>query len=82
MDEIADYTTPRFRNNRPKSVWVVDTWKALRRLKYERINSNITDSRALGNKAVVAVEAKINTAAGEITQKEIYTILLRKGKIG
>ena len=23
MDEIADYTTPKFRDNRPKSVWVV-----------------------------------------------------------
>ncbi len=24
MDEIADYTTPQFRDNKPKSVWVVD----------------------------------------------------------
>lgn len=26
MDEAADVTTAKFRDDRPKSVWVVETW--------------------------------------------------------
>ena len=79
MDEIANYTTPKFRDNRPKSVWVVDTWKSLNKLKYERLNSSIVDTKVKGDKAIVVIEAKIKTAAGEVTQKEIY-YLIREGR--
>jgi hypothetical protein len=75
MDEIADYTTARFRNNKPKSVWVVDTWKALKKLKYEKLESKAIDSKTKGSKAIVIVEAKISTGAGEATQKEIYYLI-------
>ena len=79
MDEIADYTTPSFRDNEPKSVWVVDTWKTLKDIQYERLNSSVIDSQVKGDKAVVILEAKIKTAAGEVSQKEIY-YLLREGE--
>ena len=75
MDEIADYTTPRFRDNKPKSVWVVDTWKALKKIKYEKINSSILDSKVKGNKAVVVVEVKISTVGGKASQKEIFYLV-------
>ena len=79
MDEIVDYTTPNFRDNKPKSVWVVDTWKSLHKLKYERVNSSVIDTKVKGNRAVVFLKSKIKTAAGEVTQKEIY-YLLKEGK--
>ena len=79
MDEIAEYTTPHFRDNKPKSVWVVDTWKALHQLKYQKLHSSIVDSKVSGDKAVVVTEAKIRTAAGEVTQKEIY-YLVKQGE--
>ncbi len=37
MDKIADYTTANFRDNKPKSVWVVDTWRALKKISCLRL---------------------------------------------
>ena len=42
MDEVAKYTTANFRDNKPKSVWVVDTWRTLHQLKYKKLNGDIT----------------------------------------
>ena len=75
MDEIAHYTTPRFRDNKPKSVWVVDTWKTLKDIRYERLNSSVISSQVKGDKAIVIVEAKIKAVAGEVTQKEVYYLI-------
>ena len=58
MDAIAGYTTAKFRLNRPKSVWVVDVWRSLKKMKYKRVGS--------------VVEAKIKIDEKETTQKEIY----------
>ena len=68
-------TTARFRDNKPKSVWVVDSWKALQKIKYEKINNSILDSKVKDVKAVVIVKAKIRTAEGEASQKEIFYVL-------
>jgi len=79
MHEIAEYTTPNFRDNKPKSVWVVDTWKSLQKIQYERLNSSIIDSKIKDDKAVVIMEAKIKTACGALRQKEIY-YLVKEGE--
>ena len=79
MDEIAEYTTPSFTDNKPKSVWVMDTWKTLKEIQYERVNSSVIDSKLKGDKAIVIMEAKIKTSAGEVSQKELY-YLLREGE--
>lgn len=34
MDQAADLTTPKMRSNRPKAVWIYDTWKALQSIDY------------------------------------------------
>jgi len=75
MDEIADYTTPSFRDNKPKSVWVVDTWKSLQDIQFERLNSSVISSEVKDDKAIVIVEAKIKAVAGEVTQKEIFYLI-------
>lgn len=75
MDEIADYTTSRFRDNRPKSVWIVDTWKALQGMKYRRLYGSVIDSKITENKAAVVLDAKIGTSVGETEQKEIYHLI-------
>jgi len=80
MDVIAGYTTAKFRLNRPTSVWVVDVWRVLKKMKYKRLNSTVIDSRVKNDrKAVVIIEAKIEIANKETTQKEIY-YLIQKGK--
>ncbi len=80
MDEIADYTTPGFRDNKPKSVWVVDTWNTLKDIQYERLNSSVIGSQVKGDKAVVILEAKIKAVAGEVTHKEIFYLVKQGGR--
>jgi hypothetical protein len=75
MDEIADYTTGRFRDNRPKSVWIADTWKALHDIKYRRLYGSVIDSKVKDNKAAVILDSKIGTSIGETEQKEIYHLI-------
>jgi hypothetical protein len=73
MDVIAGYTTAKFRLNRPKSVWVVDVWQALKKMKYKRVSSAVVDSTVNDNKkAVIFVETKIKINEKETTQKEVY----------
>ena len=75
MDEIADHTTPKFRDNKPKAVWIVDTWKTLSKLKYKRLNSSLIDSKVKADKAVVVIKGKIRTLAGDVTQKEVFYLI-------
>ncbi|NVM20834.1 MAG: hypothetical protein HWN68_03520 [Desulfobacterales bacterium] len=75
MDEIVDYTTEHFRANRPKSVWIVDTWKALQRIDYRRLHGSVIDSKLADDRAAVILDAKIGTAGGETKQKEIYYLI-------
>ena len=75
MDEIVDLTTPKFRDNKPKAVWVTDTWKTLQKLKYKRLDSTIIDSKIEVDKVMVVVKAKIETETREIIQKEIYYLV-------
>jgi hypothetical protein len=73
MDAIAGYTTAKFRLNRPKSVWVVDIWRVLKKMKYKRVGRAVVDSKFNDNKkAVILVEAKIKINEKETTQKEVY----------
>ncbi len=79
MDKTADFTTGHFRDNMPKSVWVVDTWKALREIDYKRVYDSIADTKVQNSRAAVILNTKIETLAGETTQKEIY-YLIKEGK--
>ena len=78
MDEIANYTTPKFRDNKPKSVWVVDTWKTLKKIKYEKLNSSVIDCKVKDDRAVVVTEGKIKTVVGETAQKEIFYLVKKE----
>ncbi len=63
MDVIAGNTTASFRANRPKSVWVADVWRVLKKMKYKRLNSTVIDSKVKNDrKAVDIIEAKIEIA--------------------
>ena len=75
MDEIARSTTPHFRNNRPESVWVADTWRRLRQVAYRRLQEEIFSTKTDHDQAAVILEAKIGTCAGQTTQKEVYYLI-------
>ncbi|MFH0844852.1 MAG: hypothetical protein V1930_05195 [Pseudomonadota bacterium] len=75
MDEIAQYTTPKFRDNRPKSVWVMETWKELQKIKYERLGSKVLESEVVEDRFMVVIQVKIKAGPSERTQKEIYYLI-------
>jgi outer membrane murein-binding lipoprotein Lpp len=72
MDMIAGLTTQKFRNFRPESVWVVETWQALNDLNYQRLDSEIKDSKTEKNRSAILLETRIKTIQGDMTQKEIF----------
>jgi len=80
MDEIGPYTTAKFRENKPMSVWVAETWKALKQMEYEKLEIKVLDSKITDKNALVAVQSKIKTVAGEADQKEIYSLILENNK--
>ncbi len=80
MDEIGPYTTPKFRDDKPMSVWVAETWKALKQMEYEKLEIRVLDSKIKDKNALVAVQAKIKTVAGEADQKEIYYLILENNR--
>jgi len=80
MDEIGPYTTAKFRDDKPMSVWVAETWKALKQMEYEKLEIKILDSKIKDKNALVAVQAKIKTVAGEADQKEIYSLILENNR--
>ena len=45
MDEAADVTTAKFRDDKPKSVWVVETWETLNAIKYAHKSSKVVARR-------------------------------------
>ena len=79
MDEVADFTTANFRNNKPKSVWIAETWKVLRQIAYKRKKGSVIGSKIAQKRAAVAIQAKFETVAGKTEQKEIF-YLIKVGK--
>lgn len=80
MDEIGFYTTAKFRDDKPISVWISETWNALKQMEYEKLEFKMLDSKITDKNALVAVQAKIKTVAGEADQKEIYSLILENNR--
>jgi len=79
MDSVVELTTVAFRDNRPGSVWVMETWKDLHRIKYRHISSRVLDSRVRQNRAVVILQSRIGTIAGHVDQREIFLLIRESG---
>jgi len=74
MDETGDIVTENFRDGKPVSVWVVETWKTLQQLEFEKLETKILSTKIKGDKALAIVDGKIRTKAGETRHKEIYIL--------
>lgn len=79
ISDIAPHTTGKFRDNKPKELWVIDTWKALEDIKYKRLSSNVIDSIIKGDKAVVILQSEIYTVGGKADQKEVFYLIKEEG---
>lgn len=53
----------------------MDTWRTLHKIKYKKLTGDIIGSKVKGDKAVVIVQSRISTAAGDANQKEIYYLV-------
>lgn len=80
VDEIGTYTTAKFRDDKPMSVWIAETWKALKQMEYKKLEFKVLDSKTTDKNALVAVQAKIKTVAGGADQKEIYSLILENNR--
>jgi hypothetical protein len=77
MDDIGPYTTARFRNNLPITVWIIDAWDWLQDMAYEKLDFKITESRINedGDYATVVSRTRVRTTEGETEQNEIFILL-------
>lgn len=75
MSDIAPHTTGKFRDDKPMEAWVIDTWKALKNIKYERLNSEFIDFKIEGDKAVVILQTEYSSAGGKANQKEVFYLI-------
>lgn len=75
MDAAAEVVTENFRDDKPASVWVYDTWTSLDNLEYERLENEIVESAIEGDQAIVQVHTTIITVAGEVEQDELYHLI-------
>ena len=74
MDETGDIVTENFRDGKPISVWVADSWKTLHQLEYEKLETKILSTKIKKDHAIVIADGKIRTKAGETRHKEIYIL--------
>lgn len=72
VSQFAYYTTPYFRNYKPKELWVIETWEVLSELGYRHLSGKILEKKIKGKKAVVIASSNIETLAGKTLQREIY----------
>lgn len=80
MDEIADYTTASFREDMPKTVWIVATWEELQEIEYKTVSYTVLDSRVQADAAVVICQVAIKTVAGDANQKSVFYLIRDGGK--
>jgi len=72
ISQLANYTTPYFRNYKPKELWVIETWEMLSQLGYRHVTGTILDEKIKDNTAIIITSSSIETLAGETLQQEIY----------
>ena len=75
MDQCGDITTAKMRDNKPKSVWVYDTWKQLDKIDYRKETSKIIRQKIDADMAVIVVQSRIYALDGYVDQKELFTLL-------
>ena len=75
VSQLAYYTTPYFRNYKPKELWVIETWEVLSELGYRHLSGKILEEKIKGNTAIIITSSNIETLAGKSLQREIYCLI-------
>ena len=75
MDELMDLTTAQFRQERPKTVWLIEAWDALKKIKYEKVEHEVVKSKILKDRAKIACKTRIKTQSADAQQVEIFSLI-------
>jgi hypothetical protein len=75
VSQLAYYTTPYFRNYKPKELWVIETWEVLSELGYRHLSGKILEKKVKGKTAIIITSSNIETLAGKTVQREIYCLI-------
>ena len=79
MDQCANLTTAAMRKEKPKSVWVYDTWKFLNAVEYRKEESEVLQEKIDGDAAVIVLQTRIY-ADGYVDQKELFKLIQVDGE--
>jgi len=80
MDEIGEIVTEEFRDGKPVSVWMVETWNKLQQLEFEKLETKILSTKIKGDKALAIVDGKIRTKDGKTKHKAIDVLEMVDGR--
>jgi hypothetical protein len=72
MDKASELTTLEFREGKAKKDWASEYFKLLKSAKYKHLGGKVIEEKIEGDKAVVVLQAEIDTVAGSAKQKEFY----------
>ena len=72
MYKASELTTLNFRDGKAKQAWAAEYYRLLQSAKYKHLGGEIIEEKIQGDKAVVVLQAKIDTIAGSAKQKEFY----------
>jgi hypothetical protein len=75
VSQLAHYTTPYFRNYKPKELWVIETWEVLSELGYRHLSGKILEEKIKSRTAIIITSSNIETLAGKTLQREIYCLI-------
>jgi hypothetical protein len=72
MDKASELTTLNFRDGKTKEIWASEYYKLLKSAKYKHLGGKVIEEKIEGDRAVVVLQAEIDTIAGSAKQKEFY----------
>ena len=79
MRLVAEVSTSDFRGGRSMDAWVADVVKELKRIEYQRLESEIRDTAVKDDVALVHIRSKIDTIVGQSRQSEIFQLTRQDG---
>ncbi len=77
MDKVAQVTSRDFREGQSKSAWAEETASMLRRIEYERLDSEYIGAIANDDRTAAAVlmESTIQTIVGKVRHDELFRLV-------
>lgn len=80
MNQAAELTTSELRAGEPKEAWADEKGRILQSIGYKHLGGKVMEERTEGDKALVILQAEIETQVGKTKQREFYFLKKIEGK--